>query len=160
MVVGDDDVDAAIDRQTHRLDRGDAAIDGDHELYVAIGEHALEHFDLQTVAIDEAMRDDEVDVRAERAEDGLQQHDGGDAVDVVVAVDQDRLAIAHRALNALARFADAVDGRWIMQVGIDHAAPDGNAAQRVIRNRDGEIAGFVSEDPGVEDHGGVMRTED
>ena len=90
MVIGDDHVDAALDRAAHRLDAGDAAVDGDDELHVALDEHAVEHFHLQAVAVDEPVRHDEARVRAEGAEDGLQHDDGGDAVDVVVAVDDDR----------------------------------------------------------------------
>ena len=59
VVVGDDHVDAALDRKTDRLDARDSAVDRDHELHVPRGEDALEHFDLQPVSVDEAMRHDE-----------------------------------------------------------------------------------------------------
>ena len=99
MVIGDDHVDAALDGTMHRLDAGDPAIDGDHELHVALGEHAIEHFHLEAVAIDEAMRHDESGIRAEGTEHRLQHHDRRHAVDVVIAVDHDALAIA-RAIRS------------------------------------------------------------
>jgi hypothetical protein len=46
----------------------------------------------------------------------LQQDDRGDAVNVVVAVDQDRFAIADGALDALARRTDAVNSGGIVQI--------------------------------------------
>ncbi len=97
------------ERATHRLDAGDAAIHCDYELYVPLGQHALQHFGLESVAVDEAMRDDEAGVRAEGLEDGLQQDDRGDAVDVVVAVDDDPFFVANSAGDALAGMVDSVN---------------------------------------------------
>ena len=65
MMIGDDHVDAALDRALHRLDAGDAAIDGYHQLHIAFDEYPLEHFDLQSVAVDQTMRNDERDISAE-----------------------------------------------------------------------------------------------
>ena len=65
VVVGDDHVDPALDRAVHRLDAGDAAIDCDHELYVPLGQHPVEHLDLQPVPVDQPVRDDEACIRAE-----------------------------------------------------------------------------------------------
>src|ERR1043165_508783 len=67
------------------------------------GRDAGEASNLEPVAVDEPMRHDERDVGAEGSQHGLQKDDRGDAVDVVVAIDDDRFAIAHRALDALAR---------------------------------------------------------
>src|SRR5205823_3488744 len=75
VMVGDDDVDAALERAPHRLDAGDPAIDGDHKLYGALRKDAIEDLALQSVAVDEAMRHDVRSVRAEGAQNGLQEND-------------------------------------------------------------------------------------
>ena len=163
-MIGDDDVDAAVDGAAHRIDAGDAAVDGDDQPHLALNQHAVEHFGLEAVAVDEAVRDDVRGVRAEGSQHGLQQDDGCDAVDVVVAVDEDGLAVAHRALDARARRRHAVDGRRIMQIGNRRghelpelivrgdAAPHEDRSQRRMRDGDARVVGSgVGEDPGVVD---------
>jgi hypothetical protein len=55
-------------------------------------------------------------VSADQAQHRLQQDDRCDAIDVVVAIDKDRLAIANRALDPLAGRTDAVDSGRIVQI--------------------------------------------
>jgi alkanesulfonate monooxygenase SsuD/methylene tetrahydromethanopterin reductase-like flavin-dependent oxidoreductase (luciferase family) len=55
VVVGDDDLEAERLRALDLLDRGDAAVDGQHELDALVGE-PLERVPVQAVALVEAAR--------------------------------------------------------------------------------------------------------
>jgi hypothetical protein len=55
-------------------------------------------------------------VGADQPQHRLQQDDRGDAVDVVIAIDQDRFAIANGALDAIAGRTDAVNSGGIVQI--------------------------------------------
>src|SRR5438132_11496618 len=131
-MIGDDDVDTEVDGAANRLDAGDPAINRDDQPDIALGENALQHFELQPVAVDETMRNDVRCVGAEKAEDGLEEDDGGDAVDVVIAVDQDRFFVSNSALDSLARRGDSVNARGIVQI-CDRRS---NEAARVILRGD------------------------
>ena len=62
------------------------------------------------------MRNDVRGIGAEQSKDRLEEDDGGDAVDVVVAVNQDRFVVANGALDSFARRSDAVNSGRIVQV--------------------------------------------
>ena len=115
-MVRDDDVDAAIDRAPHRVHAGDSAVNGDHEAHGLLSQNALQHFEFQAVAVDQTMRNDVRCVGAEEAEDGLKEDDGGDAVDIVIAVDQDRFFVSNGALDPLACCRNSVNARGIVQI--------------------------------------------
>ena len=115
-MIGDDHVDPLLDGTAHRIDAGDPAVDGDHDLHRPLLQHAIEHFGFQAVTVDQAMRHHVLCVRADGAQDGLQQHDRGDAIDVVVTINQDRFPIANRSLDPLARRPNAVDAPRIVEI--------------------------------------------
>jgi hypothetical protein len=71
---------------------------------------------LQSVALTQPMRHMEADHAAEHFDSGLEQHHGGGAVDVVVAVKQDWLARGDGAFQALHRSSHAVHGERVMQM--------------------------------------------
>jgi len=62
------------------------------------------------------MRNDVRCVGAEEAKNGLKEDDGCDAVDIVVAVDQNRFSVPDRALDSLARRCDAVNSAGIVEI--------------------------------------------
>ena len=71
----------------------DAAVDRDDQLH-AFGVQAIERGRLQAVAVAQPLGDEVDDVAAEQLQRAPQDHGGGDAVDVVVAVHGDALAAA------------------------------------------------------------------
>ncbi|MPM46187.1 hypothetical protein SDC9_92885 [bioreactor metagenome] len=94
MMVGDDGVDSHFDRLGHRVDAGDAAIDGNQQPAVAeMGQRFAQTFGGEAVAVVKAVRNERVDDRAVAAQHQRQQRTAGDAVGVVIAVDQDRFAV-------------------------------------------------------------------
>ena len=115
-MVGDDDVDAALDRAPHRVHAGNAAVDRDDQLHIPLSQNAFQHFQLQAVAVDQAVRNDMRRVGADRAKNRLQENDGSDAVDVIVAVDEDGLTVAHRSLDTVAGGGHTVNPGWIVQI--------------------------------------------
>jgi len=91
VVVGDDGVDPQPPPALHRLDRGDAAIDGDDQrAAAAVG--VVHRAGRQPVTVAGAVRDAVVDRRLELEQRRVEHEGGGDPVHVVVPVDQDALA--------------------------------------------------------------------
>src|SRR5206468_12479283 len=121
----------------------DPAVDCDHEPNSFLSENALEDFELEAVAIDETLWNDMRRVRADQPQHGLKENDRSDAIDIVVAVDQDRFAIADRAFDALARGTDAVNSGGIVQIcdGRSNESPvvflgsDATAYENVFEDR-------------------------
>ena len=70
----------------------DAAVDRDDERH-AVGVQPLDCGRLQAVAVAQPLGDEVDDVAAEHLERAAQDHGGRDAVDVVVAVNGDALAL-------------------------------------------------------------------
>ena len=165
VMIGDDDVDAALDGLPYRIDAGDPAIDCDDELYVAIGEHAIDDGRLETVAVDQPVWNDVLRVGAEGAQHRLQQDDRRDAVNVVVAIDEDRLAIPHGALDPFASLDDAMDRSRVVQIAdrrrykspvllLGRDAPsDDDGAQFVVRDgQERDVPRRCRKVPGVVEH--------
>ena len=88
VMVGDDDLEPARPRLGDLLDRGDPAVDREHEPDALVGE-PRERVAGHAVALLEAAREVPDDVRAELAEDEHGERGRADAVDVVVAVHAD-----------------------------------------------------------------------
>src|SRR5689334_7574870 len=99
MVIGDDHVEAVILRPVEWLMRADAAVDADDE-FVTIGDGFFEGGLLNAVAFGEAMWNVKAGVRAEEFQRAQEHCCSGCAIDVVITVDQDRLARLDRALQA------------------------------------------------------------
>ncbi len=99
MVIGDD--------QIQREPRGflgggkgaDAGVHADDEFH-PVGRGACQHLGLHAIAITQTMRDVIADGAAENLDRGLEQNDGRRAVDVVIAIDEDRLTCRDRLLDA------------------------------------------------------------
>ena len=90
MMIGDDDVDAALARFADHFRRANAGVDADDQRD-AHGRGAFDDVGAHAVAVFQTMRNVKAGFAA-RHFDGLFQNDHGDgAVHVVVAVDQDLL---------------------------------------------------------------------
>ena len=100
VMIGDDQVDAELARAQRRLGAADAAVDRDDQRH-AFGVQPIDRRRLQAVAVAQPFGDEVDDVAAEQLERAPQDDGGRDAVDVVVAVDGDPLALRQRPLEAL-----------------------------------------------------------
>ena len=100
VVVGDDHLEPARPRLGDLLDRGDPAVDGDDEPAALVGE-PRERLGTHAVALVEAARQVPVDLGAELPEQQHGEGGGGDAVDVVVAVDADAAALGDGGADLL-----------------------------------------------------------
>ena len=115
VVVGDHDVDAECRGARHRLDGGDAAIDGDDQrATAAVG--VVDRVERQPVAVAGAVRNPELDLGAQVAQRRVEQIGRGDAVHVVIAVHQDPLAVRDPAVNAFHGAVQVEQRRGIVQV--------------------------------------------
>ena len=115
VVVGDDQVDAELAGAPCRLAGANAAVDRDDQPH-AIGVQLLDRDRLQPVAVAHALGKKVDDVAAEHFERASQDDRGGDAVDVVVAVDRDLLALRDRALQPRNGDVHARQPKRIVQV--------------------------------------------
>src|SRR5437870_11618443 len=102
VVVGDDEIDAELAREQGLANDGDAAGDGNDAARPIRGELA-ERLAVEAVPLLVAVRDVRADDRAELAERTDEDRRAGDAVDVVVPVDDDALASRERTVEALDR---------------------------------------------------------
>src|SRR5688572_16111960 len=93
MVISDDQVNSALAADLGLLDGGDAAVDRDDQPR-AVGADLGEGLFVEAVAFFDAVGDVVVDFAAELADRVPEDGSGGDAVDVVIAVDDDLLSVA------------------------------------------------------------------
>ena len=94
VVVGHDHVDPALHGVVDGVAAGDAAIDGDEHLARPEGvKRLLQRLRSKTVPVIEPVRNEGVDDPAVLPQHEREQCAGGDAVGVVVAVNQDRLFV-------------------------------------------------------------------
>jgi hypothetical protein len=99
-MVGKDEVKAETLRGFSLSKGPHAGVHGDDEAD-AFSVRGFQHGRLQTVAFKQAMRDVEARFAAEHFNGGFEQDDGGGAVDVVIAIEEDGLARGDGALDAL-----------------------------------------------------------
>ena len=121
VVVGDDDLDARTGDGLHLVQIGDAAVHRDQQI-TALG--VLEHLiGVDAVALVEAVRNEGVNVCAQRPQTEQQHARGGDAVGVVVTVNTDALSRVHRPDDALRRpFERRIGGQGQLtpqQIGVE-----------------------------------------
>jgi len=90
VVVGNDQVDAQVAGPARRLGAADAAVDRDDQLH-PFGVQAIDGVRLQAIAVGQPLGDEVADVGAQQLERPPQDDGGGDAVNVVVAVDRNAL---------------------------------------------------------------------
>ena len=115
VVVGDDEVEAETARGFSFGESPHAGIDGDDQAH-ALGIRGLKHARLQAVALANAMRHVEAHHAAEHLDGGFEQDDGGGAVDVVIAVEQNRLARGDGLLQAVRGGLHAQHEKGIVKV--------------------------------------------
>ena len=115
VVVGDHGVDAERARVRDGLGRGDAAVHGDDQrAAAALG--LVDGIDGQPVAVLDAVRDAVLDARAQLLERAVEQERRGDAVDVVVALDEDALAAPRRRPGCARRRLEVAHLARVVQV--------------------------------------------
>ena len=90
VMVGDDEVKAEGARGFRFSEGAHAGVNGDDQAH-AVGIGGLKHAGLEAVALAKAMGDVKADHAAEHLDGGLEQDDGGGAVHIVVAIEQDGL---------------------------------------------------------------------
>ena len=141
MVVGDDHFQAASPRLCDLLDRGHAAVDGEHEAAPFVGE-SRQGLALDAVALLEAARQVPGDVGSELAQDQDGERRRADPVRVVVAVDADALAAGDRDLDRLHRTGHVTEQKRVVSrhfsgqeglrlVGVAVPATDEHASRRL-----------------------------
>jgi hypothetical protein len=114
VVVGDDQVHAAVAGDLGLLDGGDAAVDRDDQLRALVAQLG-QRLGVQAVAFLDAVGDVELGVPAEHADRVPQDAGGRDAVDVVVAVDDDLLLVPDRPGDPVGGLGDAGQGVRVVQ---------------------------------------------
>ena len=125
VVVGDDEIDIFVAKRFCFVEGGDAAVDGDDEFGAGVGE-LFEGFGVEAVAFFEALGDVVVDVAAEEGDGVPEDGGGGDAVDVVVAVDDDFFLVADGLVDALGGFEDAGEEGGLMEM-VEAGGEEGRA---------------------------------
>ena len=134
MVVGDDDIHAELAGPRDGLGRRDAAVDGQQQARAGRRE-LLDARDRDAVAVLEATGQEGLDLGAEQAEHLHRERRRADAVDVVVAVDDDAAAGGDRALDERAGLRHVPERERVVQravavqegaraAGVGQAAPD------------------------------------
>ena len=113
MMVGDHDLHSQIPRQGDLVNRGDTAIDRDHQRSAPGGDFP-NRFGIQAVAFTDPVRDEPVAFATQPAECADQDRCGADAVAVEVTVDRDALARADRRERRLHRDRHALEGEGIV----------------------------------------------
>ena len=141
VVVGDDDVDAERPCVCDLVDRRDPAVGGDQEASAALGQ-PVDRLAAEAVAVLDAPGDKPVALGASVAQGADEDRGGGGAVDVVVAVDRDRLLRGDRTPDRrnrgvhsreLGRIVALVGGQELASV-LDRAVTRG-APKRPRRSR-------------------------
>ena len=99
VVIRDDEIDAQLARAPRGVGAADAAVDR-HDHVDLVGVETIDGRRLEPVAVAQPFGDEVDDLSAEHLERAPQDDGGGDAVDVVVAVDGDPLAGRQRPLEA------------------------------------------------------------
>ena len=124
MVIDDDDVHSELGSGIDLRHRGHATVGRHHEPRPSLREPP-ECVEVQTVSLDQSIRDVVVDARrrpatrsevGEGAQHGDEERRAGDAVDVVVAVDADRLARLERARQPRDGSVDALERERVGQM--------------------------------------------
>ena len=100
MMVGDDEIHANAFGCVGGGEGANAGVDGDDQANPGFG-GALDHVVLHAVALFDPVRDVELRGAAAEFDHGFQDDDGGGAVDVVVAVDEDVFFLGDGGLQAL-----------------------------------------------------------
>ena len=130
VVVGHDDVERELTRAGDGFGRRDAAVHGDQQSGAARCKR-LDGLDRDAVAVLEAARQECLDLPAEKSQHLDRERGGTDAVDVVVAVYDDRTACGDRALDQRAGLLDVAQPEGVVQraVAVEECPRDVRVAQ-------------------------------
>jgi hypothetical protein len=114
-MIGDDQIDPELPRPPGRADPARAAVDR-HEHGCTLGSQPFDRRDLKVVAVADPIGDEVNHVRAEHLQRPAQDHGGGDAVHVVVAVDGDPLLRGNRREEAIDCRRHAGQAEWVPEL--------------------------------------------
>ena len=114
MVIGHHDGETELTGARHRFGRRDAAVDREQQPRAGGGE-LLDARDRDAVAVLEAARQERLDLGAEQPQHLDRERRGAHAVDVVVAVHDDRPPGRDRALDQRAGLRDVAQRERIVQ---------------------------------------------
>ena len=154
VVVGHHDVERELAGARHGLGSGDAAVDGDQQPGAG-GCQRLHGADGDAVALLEATGQERLDLAAQEPQHLDGERRGADAVDVVVAVDDDRPACRDRTLDQRTGLGDVAQRERIVQravaleerprrVRIGQPAPDQHLGRDTLESeRTGQPAHLV-----------------
>ena len=117
MVVDHDDIHAFGSETVDFWFRVRAAIEGDEELRLGFGQHALQGGHRKAVALLQAARDKVFRLGTETAEEVDEHRGARDTIDVVVAQDGDTLTLGGSEHEAFGGFAQATDRKRIGDMG-------------------------------------------
>ncbi len=115
VMVGDDQIDAQLTSPDGRLHPANPAVHRDAQLHAVLVQ-PIDRGWLQAIAVAQAVGNEVTNVSAEQLECAAKNDCGGDAVDVVVAVDGDALVIRQRLADARDRFRQSGEPRGRVQV--------------------------------------------
>ncbi len=115
MVVGDDDLHAALDEGGDHLAVARSAVDGDDELEPRL-ETTVHDAPREPVAVLRAVGNEEMNVRAEPREDLDEERGPADAVRVVIAVHEDLIAPRDRLVEDARRLRHLVEEKGIVEM--------------------------------------------
>ena len=106
VVIGDDEIDAPAVRCFASRECPNTGVHADDDANAAVG-RLLDHLIAHPVAFTDAMRHVVLRLSPAEFDGGLENHDCGSAVHVVVAIDQDGFAALDRCAQSLHRDAEA-----------------------------------------------------
>ena len=137
VMVGDDQIDAALASDEGGFDGGDAAIDGDDE-FGAVVDDLGQGLGIQAVSFVDAMGNVGFDFSAEEGDGVPENAGGGDAIDVVIAVDDDFFRVG--------------DGLGDAPGGGGETGQEGRLGQGAQAGGKKALGGVESGNPPIEEH--------
>ena len=114
MVVDDDEIHAAGGEPFGFFVRGGAAVEGDEKRWLEVGEDAVESFAAEPVTLGFAQREKAACCESEPLQKTMEDGEGGDAIDIVVAVEHDFFLCFEGAREAL---RDGTNAGCVQRVG-------------------------------------------
>src|SRR4051812_37427133 len=102
VVIGDDQINAALTGNFRGCDGSDATIDGDNQLRPAIA-NLCDGFAVQAIPFFDAMRDVVFDLTAKQSDSVPEDRGRGNSIDIVITINDDFLMIANGFSNSFSR---------------------------------------------------------
>ena len=107
-MIGDDQIDVVFLGDVGGGEVGDAAIDGNDQLCVVLGE-LFDSFGVEAITFVDAVGDVKIDVGVGEFEAVPEDGDAGDAIDVIIAIDDDFLFLFQGDLDSLDGWFDSAE---------------------------------------------------